>query len=150
MFRLFNVSSILNHDIITCILMLIESTIIIIFWDVVIRLFIMACSSSFVGVTGTFGRWEENGEREIKSLVALHLARAVLTYSLGNHGEHEVNVLRGSVCLMRMCGMLPKCKASLHLPQLTCRVYLAFQLKITWSKWNGFSIPLASSDFFRY
>jgi len=48
-------------------------------------------------VTGAFGRWEENYEKENKSLAALHLTGAVLTYSLGNHGEHEVNVLRGSV-----------------------------------------------------
>ena len=40
---------------------------------------------------------EENGEQEIKSLAALHLTGAVLTYSLGDHGEHEVNVPRGSV-----------------------------------------------------
>jgi len=48
-------------------------------------------------VRGAFGRWEENGEQEIKSIAALHLTGAVLTYSLGNHGEHEGNVLRGSV-----------------------------------------------------
>jgi len=48
-------------------------------------------------VRGAFGRWEENCELEIKSLAALHLTGAVLTYSLGDHGEHEVNVKRGSV-----------------------------------------------------
>jgi len=46
---------------------------------------------------GAFGSWEENGKKEIKSPAALHLTGAVLTYGLGDHGEHEVNVLRGSV-----------------------------------------------------
>jgi len=40
---------------------------------------------------------EENGEQEIKCLAALHLTGVVLAYSLGDHGEHEVNVPSGSV-----------------------------------------------------
>jgi len=36
-------------------------------------------------------------EQEIKSLAALHLTGVGFTYSLGDHGEHEVNVPSGSV-----------------------------------------------------
>ena len=117
-------------NIIFHILMLIESTIIIIFLEVVIRLIIMACSSSIVGVMGAFGRWEENDEQENKSLAALHLTGAVLTHSLGDHGEHEVNVPRGSVVWWGCVG----CRQKVRQAFICCNLHVgsiwAFNKKI--------------------
>ena len=78
-------------------------------------------------MTGAFGSREENGEQEIKSFAALHLTGAVLTYSLSDHGELEVDVPNRECCLMGMCGMPPRSKASLHLLKFTGRVYLCFK-----------------------
>ena len=48
---------------------------------------------------------------------------------------------------MRMCGMPPKSKASLHLPQFTCRVHLAFQFLKKLLEASGTFFCFSQSDF---